>query len=75
MEENFQSQTMCMIDIPNDFEPVVYADGPPDEEILMYENSQGHNHVAIVTNSQSIYVYSLAEMRTKFYEKQQRMEK
>lgn len=31
--------------------------------------------VAVVTNKQSIYVYSLHEMRTKFFKKQQRLEK
>lgn len=41
----------------------------------MYQMSQGHNLLATVTDRQSIYVYSLHEMRTKFFLKQQRLER
>ena len=43
---------MCYLDLPIiDEEGLEEIKVAADEEILMYENSQGHNHVAIVTNT------------------------
>ena len=45
------------------------------EAIVKYCSSEGQDLVAVVTNKQSIYVYSLAEMRVKFFERQQKVDK
>ena len=66
---------MCFLELPEASglmdEP--FADQP--EFITRYQNSQGHDFAAVVTNKQSIYVYSLAEMRTKFFNKQRKLER
>ena len=72
-EETFQSQTMCFLQMPEPSETEPMSEML--EEITMYQNSQGHELVAVVTNKQSIYVYSLEEMRQKYYNKQKKMEK
>lgn len=67
-EETFQSQTMCFLELPEADQEEPFGDR--SENIIMYQNSQGHDLLAVVTDKQSIYIYSLSEMRSKFYLKQ-----
>ena len=69
-EETFQSQTMCYLELPKAVQDEPFGDRP--ESVVMYQSSQGHDLVAVVTDKQSVYVYSLAEMRANFFKKQQR---
>ena len=64
-EETFQSQTMCFLELPEAHQEEPF--GNRAENIVMYQNSQGHDLVAVVTDKQSVYIYSLCEMRSKFY--------
>ena len=53
-EETFQSQTMCVLQLPMDDENNEPLQDDPfaniEEDIIMYQNSQGHDLVAVVTN-------------------------
>ena len=53
-EETFQSQTMCELQLPMDDENNEPLQDEPfadiEEDIIMYQNSQGHDLVAVVTN-------------------------
>ena len=70
---------MCCLEMPPSTER--YADLEAngglegEQEITMYQMSEGHNMLATVTDRQSVYVYSLHEMRSKFFQKQQRLER
>ena len=68
---------MCFLNLPDPNDSVDPNEPFADqvETILMYPASQGHDFAAVVTNKQSIYVYSLVEMRAKFFAKQRRQEK
>ena len=69
---------MCLLDLPDPKDSAADPNEPfadQAETILMYQASQGHDFAAVVTNKQSIYVYSLVEMRAKFFAKQRRQEK
>lgn len=58
---------MCFLKLPEVCEDEPFADR--HENIVMYENSQGHDLMAVVTDKQSIYVYSLTEMRDRYFKR------
>ena len=47
-EETFQSQTMCFLELPDAQEDEPFGDRL--ENIVMYQNSQGHDLVAVVSD-------------------------
>lgn len=64
---------MCFLKLPEVQDDEPFADR--HENIIMYQNSQGHDLMAAVTDKQSIFVYSLAEMRERYFKRQQKVDK
>ena len=65
MEETFQSETISHIELSLD----------ENEDITLYEISQSHDLVAITTNCQNLYIFSLVDMHANFLKKQASEEK